>query len=336
MKTGNRPTGLLAILGTLTIVLSSSQPASAIDDGPRTYWKARQGAQVVGFQYLRVDMNSSGAEQFDPAFYTYPNSDTEGNLFIASYAPHFTLFKRPSSLALNIMGGNLDADLNAPEFLPPGSSLSQSSSGFGDPNVQWVINLLGAPPIRSTYDQMNYEPSFTLDLATLVALPVGEYDSDQLVNLGLNRWYGRVALPMKYHFGPSNPGRRTSLELTPSVWLFAENDDFLGSKLENDPMWQIEAHLTRDFTPRFYGSVDLLYRGGFQSSIDGTQVGEEVNIGNLGFTLHYQATDNFAVRAGYSSNVFGDSDLNNSVLRIMFVYGWHPTLENSKKLQGGH
>ncbi len=139
---------------------------------------------------------------------------------------------------------------------------------------------------------------------------------------------------MKFHFGPFAAGYITTFELTPSVWIFDENDDFLGQKLENDPLWQVEAHLTHDFTRSFYGSLDLLYRRGFQSEINGVEVGDELEVGNLGLTLNFQVTDNFGIRAGYSSNVFGDSDLDNSIVRIRFVYGWHRLTENIKKLRG--
>jgi len=183
---------------------------------------------------------------------------------------------------------------------------------------------------------VNYEPILTLDAAVLLAFPVGQYDDDKLVNMGLNRWYGRFALPIKYHFGTFAPGYRSSFELIPSFWLFAENDDFVGQKLENDLLWQIEAHLTHDFTRSFFGSLDLLYRGGFQSEINGVEVGDKLDVGNLGFTLNYQATDNLAIRAGYSSNVFGDSDLDNSLIRFQIIYGWHRLMENMKKLKSGH
>jgi hypothetical protein len=29
-----------------------------------------------------------------------------------------------------------------------------------------------------------------------LALPIGEYDNDQPLNIGQNRWYGRLGLPM--------------------------------------------------------------------------------------------------------------------------------------------
>jgi hypothetical protein len=340
----NGHTRLLAFVATLVIILSLSGPLLATDDGARAYWKGRDGTQVVSFQYLRWDIEASGVQQFDPGQYVYPNSDAEASVFLATWSRHMTLFKRPSSLAVNLIGGNVDVnvDISAapPQFLPPGvapgSSFGQSASGYGDPGVQLDVNLFGTPPLKSTVDLLNYEPTWTLDAAVMVAIPIGEYDDDKLVNMGLNRWYGRVAFPFKYHFGVFTPGYMSSLEVIPSVWFFSENDDFLGQTLENDPLLQLEAHLTHDFTAGFFGSLDLLYRSGFQSEINGVKLGDELDLGNLGFTLNYQITDNVTMRTGYTSNVFGDDDLDNSILRMQFVYAWHPATENAKKLRGGH
>ncbi len=226
------------------------------------------------------------------------------------------------------------------DFLPPGETpsvaFSQSRTGFADPSAQLVVNLFGAPPLRKNYDLIDYEPTLTVDAAVMLALPVGEYDDDKLVNLGLNRWYGRIAFPVTYYFGVFSPGYRNSLEVIPSVWLFGENDDFMGQKLDNDPMWQLEAHLTHDFTPSFWGSLDVLYRNGFGSEINGVEVGEEFEVGDIGITLNYEVNDNLSIKTGFSSNVFGNDDLNTSMFRLQFVYGWHKDFENMKKLQGGH
>ena len=211
--------------------------------------------------------------------------------------------------------------------------LGISASGYADPFVQLDVNLFGTPPLKRNFELLDYEPTWTIDVATMLALPIGMYDSDKLVNLGQNRWFGRIALPVKYHFGVFSPGYMKSFEVIPSVWLFDENDDFMGEKLENDPLWQIEAHLTSDFTPSFWGSLDLLFRGGFQSEIDGVEKGEELDIGDLGLTLNFQVNDNLGIRTSFSSNVFGDSNLDNSMIRLGFVYGWHNDNENIKKLQ---
>ena len=162
---------------------------------------------------------------------------------------------------------------------------------------------------------------------------MGEYDEDKLVNLGLNRWFTRIALPVKYHFGAFSPGYMGSFEITPSVWMFEDNDDLLGETLENDPIWQLEAHLTQDFTPTVFGSIDLLFRKGFESTIGGVEAGEELDIGDLGYTLNVTTTDNLMIRASFSSNVFGDNAIESSLIRMQLVYGWHEATENNKKLQ---
>ncbi len=334
---------LLSIFTIAAIILLFSRPALAVDDGARAYWKARDGTQGVSFQYLRLDLNADDTKQFAPGQYIYPNADIEGSLFIAAWVRHMTLLGRPSSFSVGIAGGDVDVNVNTKvptQFIPVGKTagvaFNQSASGFADPVIQLDVNLFGTPPLKSNVDLLNYEPTWTLDLALMLGFPIGKYDDDKLVNLGQNRWFGRVAVPFKYHFGVFAPGYMSSFEVVPSVWLFAENDDFINQKLENEPLWQLEAHLTHDFTRSFFGSLDLLYRGGFQSEIDGVDVGDELDIGNLGFTLSYQVTDNMAIRTGYSSNVFGDNDLDTSMFRLQFVYGWHKATESAKKLMKGH
>lgn len=341
MNTRNGHNRLLAFLAALAIILSFGGPALALDDGARAYWHGKEGTEVVGFQYLSLDMDASAAVQFAPGQYIYPNSDIEASIFMANWSRHISLFKRASSLSFFLAGGDINADVSAAlpaEFLPPGitGAFSQTSSGFADPGVQLVVNLYGTPQMKSNVDLLNYEPGWTLDAAMMLGIPIGEYDSDKLVNMSLNRWFGRVAFPIKYHFGVFDPGHMSSFELIPSVLLFAENDDFLGQKLENDPIYQLESHLTHDFNIGFFGSLDLLYRSGFQSKIDGVELGDELEIGNLGFTLNYQVTRNVTIRTSFSSNVFGDDDLNTSMGRLMFVYAWNPADENVYRLQRGH
>jgi hypothetical protein len=190
MKPRNTHTRLLAILITMAIISSFSGTALAVDDGARAYWKGRDGTNVVSVQYLNLDMQASDTQQFDPAHFIYPNADAEADIFIASWARHMTLFNRPSSLSGNIVGGSVDVDVNTgvvpPQFLPTGaastSAFTQSASGYGDPSLQLDVNLFGTPPLKSNVDLLNYEPTSTLDLAVMSAVPIGSYDDDKLVN----------------------------------------------------------------------------------------------------------------------------------------------------------
>ncbi len=330
----------LALAALAIAVPLISGPVIAQDDGARTYWKGRAGTNVMSFQYLDMNLQASDTLQFDPSHYIYPSADVEARIFLATYARHMTLFDRPSILSVNVLGGSVDAKVDIagtpPEFLPPGvvpgASFSQSASGYGDPSVQLDVNLFGTPALPAIYSYLNYEPTWTLDAAVMLGVPLGQYDADKIVNLGLNRFFGRIAFPFKYHFRVFSPGYRSSLEVVPSVWLFAENDDFVGQKLQNDPMWQLEAHWTHDFTRQFFGSIDLLYRNGFQSEIDGVKLGSDIEIGDLGFTLNFQVTENVTIRTSFSSNVFGDSDIETSMIRLQFVYAWDMAIQNIRKL----
>lgn len=291
-KTFIRLWTIITILG----LLSFAWQAKAQDDGARSYWNASAGTNIFSFQYLPMNMGASGSKAFAPGQYIYPNADISASIVMATWAHHMTFLKRPSTFAVNIAGGSIGADFNVnvpSEVLPPGivpvTTFIQSSSGFADPSIVFVTNLIGTPRLNSNVDLFNYEPSFSMDLALLLAVPIGEYKNDKLVNLGLNRWYGRFALPLKYHFGVFSPGYMSSFELIPSVYLFADNDDFVdGHKLENEPLWQIESHLTHDFTSKFFASLDMLYQNGFQSKTDGIEIADKLEIGSLGFSLNYQ------------------------------------------------
>jgi len=340
MKKVNCSARFLTFVAITASVSMFSGPANAQDDGARTYWKGRAGTNVMSFQYLNMSLQASDTVQFDPSHYIYPAADAEADIFVLSFARHMTLFNRPSILSANLVGGSVDVDfdttLTPPEFLPPGvvpgASFSQSASGYADPSVQLDMNLFGTPKLPAIFSYMNYEPTWTLDAAFMLGVPLGQYDNDKLVNLGLNRFYGRFAFPFKYHFRVFTQGYMSSLEVVPSVWLFGENDDFLGQKLQNDPLWQIEAHWTHDFTRHFYASIDLLYRNGFQSEINGVNLGSDVEIGDFGFTLNFSVTDNVTIRTSFSSNVFGDSDIDTSMIRLQFIYAWDRAIENLKKL----
>ncbi|MCU0788886.1 MAG: transporter, partial [Verrucomicrobia bacterium] len=161
----------------------------------------------------------------------------------------------------------------------------------GDPMLEVGYNLIGPKAIMNIPDMLRYEPKFSLDLIVDVYFPIGEYDSSQALNLGQNRWYGRVGAPIVWQIGPWVPGRRTTFEALPSVWFFSDNNDYVGQTLSTDPKFQLEAHLTRDFTEHFWGSLDTTYLAGGKSSLNGV-AGDSLNTLAIGLTLGYQINDN--------------------------------------------
>jgi hypothetical protein len=295
---------------------------------PRFYWKSLSGANAVPVIYQSL---SGNANPIDPAHYVSPDisGSVDANVVVAGYAKMLPLFDRTLTLAILEPMGRISGDVTV-----AGRTSGQDATGFGDPMMEVGINLIGPKAMRTIPDLLRYEPKLSLDLIVDLAFPIGEYDNDQSLNLGQNRWYGRVGAPLVWQIGPWVPGRRTTFEVLPSVWFFSDNDDYVGRTLSTDPMFQVEAHLTRDFTEHFWGSLDSTYMAGGKSSVDGGG-GDSLNNLGVGLTLGYQITDNLSLTAGYMATV-NDSDpgdLRMDGFRISLTYGWHKIVEGQKRLK---
>jgi hypothetical protein len=293
---------------------------------PRFYWKSLSGANAVPVIFQSL---SGNANPMDPAHVVAPDSSVDANVVVAGYAKMLPLFDRTLTLAVLEPMGRISGNTTV-----AGVSYDQDATGFGDPMMEVGMNLIGPKAIRTIPDLLRYEPKLSLDVIVDVAFPIGEYDSSQPLNLGQNRWYGRVGAPVVWQIGPWVPGRRTTLEVLPSVWFFSDNNDYVGHTLSTDPMFQVEAHFTHDFTEHFWASVDSTWIAGGKSSIDGVS-GDSLNNLGIGFTLGYQITDNLSLTAGYMATVNDNNpgDLQMDGFRISLTYGWHKIVEGQKRLK---
>ena len=293
---------------------------------PRFYWKSLSGANAVPVIFQSL---SGNANPMDPAHVVSANAQVDANVLLVGYAKMLPLFDRTLTLAILEPMGRISGTTTV-----AGRTFNQDATGFGDPTVELGINLIGPKAIKNIPDLLRYEPKLSVDLIVDVAFPVGEYDDDQPLNLGQNRWYGRVGAPIIWQIGPWVPGRRTTLEVLPSVWFFSDNDNYVGHTLSTDPMFQVEAHLTRDFAEKFWGSVDTTWVTGGKSSVDGAS-GDSLNNVGVGITLGYQINDNISLTAGYMATVndSAPTDLKMDGFRISFTYGWHKIVEGQKRLK---
>jgi Putative MetA-pathway of phenol degradation len=323
MKSSTRLRVFLAAIGVAGALFAP--PASA-QVPARFYWKTLSDGNAVP---LIVNSITGNTNPFDPAHIVTPGANFDGTVAIAGYAHTFSLFDRASMAAILVPMGRVSGDVTV-----AGKTFNQSADGFGDPMLEFDINILGPRAQKNLADALRYEPGFSVDVLADLALPIGEYHSDQPLNLGQHRWYGRVGMPIVWQLGEWVPGRRTTLEFLPAVWLFGNNNDYLGQTLKTDPMFQLDAHLTRDFTERFWGSLDASWYNGGKASINGV-AGEKLNNLGVGLTLGYQINDNLSLTFGYKSTVNDNApgDLRLNGFMISLVYGWHPLLEGARRLK---
>jgi hypothetical protein len=316
--------GLQALLA-VALGLGALGDAQAQVPG-RFYWKSLSGGSAVPLIFNSISGNTN---PFDPAHIVEPGSEVDGTVAITGYARSFTLFDRAATGAILLPMGRVSGDITL-----GGRSVQQSASGFGDPMFEFSLNLIGPPAQKNLVDALRYEPGFSVDVLADLAIPVGEYKNQQALNLGQNRWYGRLGAPVVWQLGSWVPGRRTTLEFLPAVWLFGNNTDYLGQTLKTDPLFQLDAHLTRDFTERFWGSIDMVWYSGGKASINGVE-GKKLNNLGLGLTLGYSINENLNLTLGYKStlNDSAPSDLRMDSFMFTLVYGWHPLIEGARRLK---
>ena len=312
------------IIITFVVAMLGSVTANA-QVPPRFYWKTLQGTNAVPI----IAMSTSGnTNPLDPSRIFDPGASLSADVAIVGYAKMMPFGKKAGMLSVLVPMGRIEG-----EFL----AARASSSGFGDPMVEFNMNLIGPAPIMNLPDMLRYEPGFSLDLIVDVAIPIGQNDNTQALNLGQNRWYGRIGTPMIWQLGPWVPDRRTTLEIFPSVWFFGDNDDFVGQNLSSDPTFELEAHLTRNFTSKVWGSIDAAYIESGDSTIAGTTASGS-DMTTAGFTLGYQLNDSMQLTFGYKSTFNNDAASNNlqlSTFSISFVAGWHRLIEGANRLSNG-
>ena len=311
---------LLAVAAFCPVQTQAQVPA-------RFYWKTLSGASAVPLIFESVSGNSN---PFDFSRTVTPGANFNATLALAGCARVTSVYDRAAMAAVILPVGRVSGDVTV-----AGKTTGLSAHGFGDPMLEFDINILGPRAQKNLVDVLRYEPGFSVDLLADLAVPIGEYDNSQPLNLGQNRWYGRLGVPVVWQLGPWVPGRRTTVELLPAMWLFGTNDDYVGQTMETDPLFQLDAHLSRDFTEHFWGALDAAWYYGGVATVNGV-AGEKLNNFGVGLTLGYPINENLNLTCGYKSTVGDDApdDLRMDMFMATLVYGWHPLIEGAGRLKG--
>ena len=318
----------LRILILTTVAISVVLPASlfAQGDGPRFYWKTLAGMYAVPV----IGSSMSGnANPLDPSHQVVPESDFNATMAMPGFARVIPLFKRSAMVSIIAPMGRITSNVSSGLL-----ETTTTARGFGDPMVQLGVNVIGPKAIMNIPEMLRYKPGFSVDIIGSLAVPIGEYDNESPLNIGQNRWYGRFGAPIVWQLGSWVPGKQTTLEALPAVWLFGDNTDFMGKKMETKPMYQVEGHLTRDFMERFWDSLDFIWYTGGQATIDGVE-GEKMNNSGIGGTLGYHVNDNMQLTVGYVSSINDKAaeDLKMDTFRVTLIYGWHKLIEGMHRLK---
>lgn len=300
---------LRALSAALAAAALSAPAFAGVGDGPRAYAPAPAGTNLLTLSYMHE--NSAFNIDGSPA---EPAARIKANVLALQYTRVFDLFGQTAGGFVALPVGRVNGTVI-------GTSLRGEDSGLADMQAGMVVSLFGAPAM----DPKAYgaaQPGWSLGLLAKVSAPTGSYSASKSVNLGSNRWAAQIGLPISWYIrGSYRPGSVTTLEVTPAVWLYADNTDPSGGagSQSRDPLWSLEAHLTHDFTPRIWGSLDFLHSFGGGTTTDGADDDNAAHATELGATAGFAIGSGYAVQFSYGRTFDSSTDgLDDDLFRIKF------------------
>ena len=293
-------------LSLLLFTVTFSGQVLAQGEGPRVYLHAPIDINAISLTYMDMSSNINFAGDI-----IVPDADIQSDVYALNYNRFFSIGGYFAEIWATGIFGSVDGSV-----LPPGGgpAISGGVSGIADPYFALRIGLIGAPALAPA-EFVKHAPEFQLYLLAGVTAPLGDYENTQPLNLGTNRWTFRLGVPMVVPFGGA-----TFLEITPSLYLYGENDDiFGGGTRDQAPLLVVESHLTHNFTPKFWAGINARAQTGGETETNGIQDDNGFAQFGGGAVVGYQINRSMSAFLDYGEIFAGGDDANGSMLRLRFI-----------------
>lgn len=279
------PAGLWIILALAFLLLA--RPCQGQEIEPRRWSHLPIGGNFAGAGYA----NTTGDILLDPDL-RIENVEFELQTIAGKYIRSFALFGKSArvDLAQAYQTGEWTGLIN-------GVPAKVERFGWSDTSLRFAVNLLGAPPLagREFAEYRARTDRETIVGAGLVVFfPTGNYLEDKLINLGGNRFAFRPQLGVVHNHG------KWSMELSGAVGFFTDNDEFFnGNRLEQDPLYSIDAHLIYTFRPGLWLAASGGYAGGGETAVNGVSSDNRQNYLAWGLGLGIPINRALGVKLAY-------------------------------------
>jgi hypothetical protein len=279
--------------------------AHAQDLEPRAYSNAPTGLNFLILGYVWTE----GGVVTDPSV-PLENAHLESPGGVAAYARSFGLWGRSAKVDVVVpyasISGTADFD---------GVPVSRDVSGFADTRVRFSYNFYGAPAL-SLRDFRSYRQKVIVGGSVTATAPTGQYDSTKLVNIGTNRW------SVKTEIGTSVAVNRWVFELDLAGTFYEDNDDFLGSTREQDPIYSVQGHVIYGFKSGVWIALDSTHYTGGRTTVDGVEGDDLKENTRAGLTLAFPINRRNSIKLYASSGVSTRTGTDFDVAGIGWQYRW--------------
>jgi hypothetical protein len=304
----------LSLVITVFTILSKFSFVNAQELEPRAYTNIPVGLNffVAGYSY------SAGGVLFDPAI----------PLDNASITTHSSLFAYARSIKVGKISGKVDAIVpyawlsGSADFM--GVRGYREVAGLADPRVRMSVIFIGGPALPLS-EFKDYKQNFVMGASLQVYLPIGQYDSDKLVNLGTNRF------TFKPEIGISKTIKQIILELAVAGQFYTVNNNYFnGQTMTQDPIGSVQGHVNYNFRGGIWAALDgTIYWGG-RTTIDGDQIDNLQENTRLGFTFALPLNLHHSLKLNFSTGVSTRTGSDFDAITLAWQYRWGAGLPKRK------
>jgi hypothetical protein len=196
-----------------------------------------------------------------------------------------------------------------------GQEFDRQVFGLADPLLRMSVNFFGAPAL-SMADFPSYQQDLIVGASLQVTVPLGQYNSSKLLNVGTNRWSVKPELGMSKAWGS------LTVELIPGITFFTTNNDFFGGKtLEQDPIYSLQGHLIYEFSPAFWAALNTTYYTGGRTTVDGEKGPQPENV-RMGVTAALSINRYQSIKLYGSTGVYNRTDNSFWAIGVAWQYRW--------------
>jgi hypothetical protein len=315
----------LKLIFTLALLVMFTHDSSAQGDGPRAWMLGPTNMFGIDAKWLNLNQNIT------PSGNSYiPNADFTINVYPVTAFYTFGIANRFAQVQAMINPGNIEGTIDLTKYGLQKKSIS--GSGLADGLVDFRIGLVGAPALKIG-QFLKEKPVFSM-LGMLRVWYSGTYDPKVFVSMGTNVWTFEIGLPMVIPFG-GNKKMPFWWETVPSVEFYTTNTEpsiasFGATKTSQQPLLNWENHISKNFTPELWASIDFrLNLGGASIVDDSVEADTKLNVFGAGLSIGYQVLPFLSLKGSYGEIIWGDNGADSRMFRLNATF----TYVNVKNLK---
>jgi len=298
----------------LVLCLLCARGISAQDLAPRAYVITPLHSNAVTLTYSFYD----GSLIFDG---TVPITGASARVNVSVFSAYhsFNLFGRTASFLMSLPygNGNFRGTVAGAETLAYRSGLLPTTFRFS-------VNLIGGPSM-SVDEFRKWRQKNILGVSLKLVPATGQYDPTKLINYGSNRW------AFKPELGYSRRWGHWIVDAYGGAWFFTTNSEFFSrnqyspgiNTQSEEPIGSFEGHLSYDFKPRLWVSLDGNYWFGGVTSVNGVSNPSTVQRNSrIGLTASIPVSRHQSLKLSYSDGAYILYGGNYHNISVAWQYSW--------------